>query len=108
MSLSKIRVYELAKMLEVPNKELMEILQALAVDVKTHMSSIDTDVAQILEETVRERRKKESAAGMILFRSRGPFSPKPWKYRPGSRYGKLRKDWAWERQKWSSTLSRRA
>jgi len=61
--LSKIRVYELAKMLEVSNKELMEILQALAVDVKTHMSSIDTDVAQILEETVRERRKKDSATG---------------------------------------------
>jgi len=61
--LSKIRVYELAKMLEVSNKELMEILQALAVDVKTHMSSIDTDVAQILEETVRERRKKDSDAG---------------------------------------------
>jgi len=63
MSLSKIRVYELAKMLEVPNKELMEILQELAVDVKTHMSSIDTEVAQILEETVRERRKKDSSAG---------------------------------------------
>ncbi len=61
--MSKIRVYELAKMLEVSNKELMEILQALAVDVKTHMSSIDTDVAQILEETVRERRKKDSATG---------------------------------------------
>ncbi|MFA0888795.1 MAG: translation initiation factor IF-2 [Synergistales bacterium] len=63
MSLSKIRVYELAKMLEVSNKELMEILQALAVDVKTHMSSIDTDIAQILEETVRERRKKDVEAG---------------------------------------------
>jgi len=63
MSLSKIRVYELAKMLEVSNKELMEILQTLAVDVKTHMSSIDTDIAQILEETVRERRKKDVEAG---------------------------------------------
>ena len=66
MSLSKIRVYELAKMLEVSNKELMEILQDLAVDVKTHMSSIDTEVAQILEETVRERRKKDTAAGKVV------------------------------------------
>ena len=66
MSLSKIRVYELAKMLEVSNKELMEILQDLAVDVKTHMSSIDTEVAQILEETVRERRKKDTAAGKAV------------------------------------------
>ncbi len=63
MSLSKIRVYELAKMLEISNKELMEIIQALDVDVKTHMSSIDTEVAQILEETVREKRKQEAAEG---------------------------------------------
>jgi translation initiation factor IF-2 len=75
MSLSKIRVYELAKMLEVSNKELMEILQALAVDVKTHMSSIDTDVAQILEETVRERRKKDLQAGKPVKPVEETFQP---------------------------------
>lgn len=73
--MSKIRVYELAKMLDVPNKELMEILQALDVDVKTHMSSIDSDVAQILEETVRERRKKEAKEEKPAGPSQEAFQP---------------------------------
>jgi translation initiation factor IF-2 len=51
--MSKIRVYELAKLLGKTNKELMEILKSLDVDVKTHMSSIDTDVAQLVEDALR-------------------------------------------------------
>jgi translation initiation factor IF-2 len=53
--LSKIRVYELAKILGKTNKELMTLLVDLGVDVKTHMSSIDTDVAQIIEESLGTR-----------------------------------------------------
>lgn len=52
--MSKIRVYELAKMLNKTNAELMEILGALGVPVKTHMSSIDTETAQLVEDSVRE------------------------------------------------------
>ncbi|WP_278007105.1 translation initiation factor IF-2 [Thermanaerovibrio acidaminovorans] len=53
MGLSKIRVYELAKMLGKSNGELMEVLKDLGVEVKTHMSSIDADVAQMVEDAVR-------------------------------------------------------
>ncbi len=60
MPLSKIRVYELAKMLDMPNKELMEILESLKVDVKSHMSSIDTETAQLVEDTIKSPRKKAS------------------------------------------------
>jgi translation initiation factor IF-2 len=49
-----IRVYELAKLLGKTNKELMEILKSLDVDVKTHMSSIDTEVAQLVEERLAQ------------------------------------------------------
>ncbi|HPU77221.1 MAG TPA: translation initiation factor IF-2 [Thermosynergistes sp.] len=54
--MSKIRVYELAKMLGVSNKELVNFLRELGVDVKTHMSSIDTDTAQLVEEAFRGER----------------------------------------------------
>jgi len=57
----KIRIYELAKMLNIDNKDLLQILQDLGVEAKSHMSSIDTDVAQIIEETLRE--DKESKQG---------------------------------------------
>jgi len=57
----KIRIYELAKMLNIDNKDLLQIIQDLGVEAKSHMSSIDTDVAQIIEETLRE--EKESKLG---------------------------------------------
>ena len=36
--MSKLRVYELAKLLGKSNKELLDILIDLGVDVKSHMS----------------------------------------------------------------------
>ena len=50
---NKIRVYELAKLLGVSNKELMEILRQLEIEVSTHMSSIDTDQAQKVEDFLK-------------------------------------------------------
>ncbi|MPL91213.1 Translation initiation factor IF-2 [bioreactor metagenome] len=50
--MSKIRVYELAKLLGKSNKELLDILIDLGVDVKSHMSSIDNDIAQLVEESL--------------------------------------------------------
>lgn len=58
--MSKIRVYELAKMLDKSNSELVEILTGFGVEVKSHMSSIDTEVAQLVEESLSET---SSAAG---------------------------------------------
>lgn len=61
MPLSKIRVYELAKMLGKSNRELLLMLHDLGVDVKTHMSSIDTETAQLVEDTVRSESPDETA-----------------------------------------------
>ena len=47
--MSKIRVYELAKMLGKSNPELVGILKDMGVEIKSHMSSIDMDVAQKVE-----------------------------------------------------------
>ncbi|MDR2180138.1 MAG: translation initiation factor IF-2 [Synergistaceae bacterium] len=49
-----MRVYELAKILGKSNKELMKILEDLGVEVKTHMSSIENDVAQLVEDALRD------------------------------------------------------
>ncbi|MBL3539250.1 translation initiation factor IF-2 [Aminivibrio sp.] len=51
--MSKIRVYELAKLLGKSNRELLNILIDLGVDVKSHMSSIDNDIAQLVEDSLR-------------------------------------------------------
>ena len=60
--MSKIRVYELAKMLGLSNKELMRILKDLGVDVKTHMSSIDAETAQIIEESLGETKASSKSS----------------------------------------------
>jgi translation initiation factor IF-2 len=43
-------------MLGLSNKELVNFLRELGVDVKTHMSSIDTETAQLVEEAFRSER----------------------------------------------------
>ncbi len=60
---NKIRVYELAKILGKSNKELMTALSDMGIEVKTHMSSIDTEIADRVEESFKKPPvKKEDAA----------------------------------------------
>ncbi|MDR1378864.1 MAG: translation initiation factor IF-2 [Synergistaceae bacterium] len=56
-----MRVYELAKILGKSNKDLMKILEDLGVGVKTHMSSIENDVAQLVEDALTEAPPKKEA-----------------------------------------------
>ncbi len=51
--MSKIRIYEMARMLEKSNKEMMEILGELGVKVNNHMSSIDSETAQMVEDAIK-------------------------------------------------------
>ncbi|NPV88830.1 translation initiation factor IF-2 [Coprothermobacteraceae bacterium] len=46
----KIRVYQLAKELGVPSKQLVEELRKLGVDVTSHQSTIDDETADLLRE----------------------------------------------------------
>lgn len=48
--MAKTRVYELAKTLNVNNKELIKKLNELGVEVKTHMSAIDDEVVNTVLE----------------------------------------------------------
>jgi len=59
--LSKIRIYELAKELEVTNKELISVLmEEFGVEAKNHMSVIDEEDADLIKELYEEQ-KKEAA-----------------------------------------------
>jgi translation initiation factor IF-2 len=50
--MNKIRVYELAKLLGRTNPELLDVLKELKIEVKSHMSSIDMETAQIVEDHI--------------------------------------------------------
>lgn len=47
--MAKIRVYELAKDLNMTNKVLLEKIKAMDIDVKSHMSSLDDDIVQTIK-----------------------------------------------------------
>ncbi len=56
--MSKIRIYELAKELNVPSKKLVDALADLNLDVQNHMSTIDDKVADIIRDVLKPRAKK--------------------------------------------------
>jgi translation initiation factor IF-2 len=50
-----LRVYELAKELEMANKELLERIGSLGIQVKGHMSSLDEEQAELVRDLVEGR-----------------------------------------------------
>ncbi|MBC7331527.1 MAG: translation initiation factor IF-2 [Synergistetes bacterium] len=63
--MSKIRVYELAKITGLSSKELMDRLKDLGVEVKTHMSTIDTEIAKLIEEDLLEEKKAKEERVLV-------------------------------------------
>jgi translation initiation factor IF-2 len=62
--LSKVRVYELAKKLDMSSKELITKLEELSIEVNSHMSSMEEEDVKIIEELFQkpeEKAKKEEA-----------------------------------------------
>lgn len=60
--LSKIRIYELAKQIDLSSKELIDLLnKEFGIEVKNHMSVIEGEEANIIMEFIEELKKKNSA-----------------------------------------------
>lgn len=59
--MSKIRVYELAKELQISSKELIELLMSeFSVDVKNHMSVIEDEDAELIKELIGESNSSDN------------------------------------------------
>jgi len=67
--MSKIRVYELAKELEINSKDLINILlEEFSIEVKNHMSAIDEEDAELIKEFFTEKKDeepKEAVEGVV-------------------------------------------
>ena len=61
--MSKVRVYELAKQLNITSKALIQQLEDLGIDIKNHMSTLDSEqanlVTDLLTEEDTEKKEKE-------------------------------------------------
>jgi len=56
--LSKVRVYQLAKKIGISNKELIKKLNELSIEVSSHMSTLDSENANIVIELLTEETDK--------------------------------------------------
>ncbi|MFW6410052.1 MAG: translation initiation factor IF-2 [Halanaerobiales bacterium] len=52
--MGKIRIYELARELDMESKELVETLQDLGVDISSHMSTIEDETADLVRDMMQE------------------------------------------------------
>jgi len=59
--LTKIRVYELAKELNISSKKLVSIMEDLGVGVKNHMSTLDDDTALLIKDILNEEKKNKKS-----------------------------------------------
>ena len=60
-----MRIYTLAKKLGIDSKELMERLKGLNFPVKSHMSSVDDETAEIIRHEVEDLKRKEIESNVI-------------------------------------------
>ena len=59
--LAKKRVYELAKQLNISNKELIDKLKDLGIEVNNHMSTVDEENAALVEELISGEKEESKA-----------------------------------------------
>jgi len=62
--MSKIKIHELAKKLNKQSKEVMEVANSMGLDIKSHMNTVDEEIAAKIEEIMSgkkpEKAKKET------------------------------------------------
>jgi len=56
----KMRVYELAENLKMPSKELIGFLNEEGIKVKNHMSTLDKDTIELIEEVIDAEKEKKA------------------------------------------------
>ncbi|ADQ04436.1 translation initiation factor IF-2 [Caldicellulosiruptor owensensis OL] len=58
---NKLRIYEFAKLLDMQNKDLMEVLNKLNIEHKNHMSALEeNDINLVLEYILQEKDKQQA------------------------------------------------
>ena len=61
MLLGKIKIYEIAKKLNLTSKEVLEMAEKLNIEAKSHMSGVDEEEAKKIENGLINNKKQEPA-----------------------------------------------
>ena len=60
--MGKIKIYEIAKKLNLTSKEVLDVAQELNIDVKSHLSGIEEEEAKKIEEVLSGNKSKKQAS----------------------------------------------
>ena len=60
--MGKIKIYEIAKKLDLTSKEVLEMAKKLNIDAKSHMSGVDEEDAKKIENNLTKNKKQELLA----------------------------------------------
>ncbi len=58
--MGKLKIYELAKKLDMSSKEVIDIAKKLKIEVKNHLSSIEDNEASMIEKSIKEGEAKNT------------------------------------------------
>ncbi|MER3555311.1 MAG: translation initiation factor IF-2 [Meiothermus sp.] len=73
--MAKIRIYQLAKELEMHNDELLKILDEMGVEYKSHASTLEDSTAEAVKELIGEQKVQEAARKAEAARQALPLRP---------------------------------
>ncbi len=65
MLLGKIKLYDIAKELNLTSKEVLEIAKKLNINAKSHLSSVDEEEAKKIRESAKETKNKKEEKNQI-------------------------------------------
>ena len=62
MLLGKIKIYDIAKELDLTSKEVMEIAQKLKIEAKSHLSAVDEEQAKRIKDAAKGKNVRREKA----------------------------------------------
>ena len=74
--MGKIKIYDIAKKYDLPSKEVLEIAQKLNIDVKSHLSGVEDEEANKIEEALKSGNKAEKQEKKTEKKAEKPASKK--------------------------------
>lgn len=73
--LGKIKIYDIAKKLNLTSKEILEVANKLKIDAKSHLSGIEEHEAKAIEDEIMKRKTKNE----IKKQGKGTENKGKWK-----------------------------
>ncbi|MDO5590751.1 MAG: translation initiation factor IF-2 N-terminal domain-containing protein, partial [Lachnospiraceae bacterium] len=86
--MAKIKVYELAKELNVQSKDVLEFLESKKIEVKNHMSAVEDSAADQVKEHFGKAKKAEGDAGEAPKKKNIVHVFRPQNTQNGNKHGK--------------------